>query len=149
MINSARMYSCQRCNAQVTICRQCDRGNRYCMECAPIARQEARKRAATRYQDSHQGRLNHAARQSRYRERQKKKVTHKGSRVLRISDLLISWRNKNKLSSSPPTQKYVPLIYCHCCQDLCSPFLRHNFLRSTASRQFTPKAYFHNHQNSL
>ena len=132
MINAARLYCCQRCNVQVTICRHCDHGNRYCTECAPVARQEARKRAAARYQDSHQGRLNHAARQSRYRERQKKKVTHKGSRVVRISDLLVDGRKKIKLSSIPPAQKYVPLIYCHSCQKLCSPFLRNDFLRSTA-----------------
>ncbi len=132
MIDEARLYNCQRCHAHVTICRHCDHGNRYCMECAPVARQEARKRAAARYQDSHQGRLNHAARQSRYRERQKEKVTHKGSRVVRISDLLIVGRNKVKLSSIPPARKHVPLIYCHSCQNLCSPFLRHDFLRSTA-----------------
>ncbi len=139
MNNAARLYSCQRCNAQVTICRHCDHGNRYCMECAPIARQEARKRAAARYQDSNQGRLNHAARQSRYRERQKKKVTHKGSRILRVSDLLINWQKRIKPPSIPPTQKYVPLIYCHSCHNLCSPFLRHNFLDSATSLQFTPR----------
>jgi hypothetical protein len=105
MINVARLYNCQRCNVQITICRHCDHGNRYCMECAPVAHQEARKRAAVRYQDSQQGRLNHAARQSQYRERQKKKVTHKGSKVVRISDLLIDGRKKNKLSSIPPAQK--------------------------------------------
>ncbi len=132
MINAARLYSCQRCNVQVTICRHCDHGNRYCMECVPIARQEARSRAAARYQDSHQGRLNHAARQSRYRERQMKKVTHKGSRVLRIFDLLIDGRKKVKPPSIPLARKYVPLNYCHSCQKLCSAFLRHNFLRSTA-----------------
>ncbi len=132
MNNAARLYSCQRCNAQVTICRHCDHGNRYCMECAPIARQAARKRAAARYQDSHQGRLNHAARQSRYRERQKKKVTHKGSSTLRISDLLTNGRKKIKLPSIPPARNYAPLIYCHSCQNLCPPFLRFDFLLSTA-----------------
>ncbi|MFT5351941.1 MAG: hypothetical protein ACI9MF_002767 [Gammaproteobacteria bacterium] len=132
MNSAARLYSCQRCHAQVTICRHCDHGNRYCMECAPIARQEARKRAAKRYQDSHQGRLSHAARQSRYRERQKKKVTHKGSIVVWISDLLINGRKKINLSSIPLVQKHIPLIYCHSCKNLCSPFLRLDFLRSTA-----------------
>ena len=108
MNNTARLYSCQRCNAQVTICRHCDHGNRYCMECAPIARQEARKRAALRYQDNHQGRLNHAARQSQYRERQRKKVTHKGSITLRISDLLTIGR-KNQTSTHSPSWKIRPL----------------------------------------
>ena len=132
MINSARLYSCQRCNSQVTICQHCDHGNRYCMECAPIAHQEARKRAAVRYQDSHQGRLKHAARQSQYQERQSKKVTHKGSISLRISDLLTDGRQKIKLPSIPSVQKYVPLIYCHSCQNLCPSFLRSDFLFSTS-----------------
>lgn len=132
MNNAARLYSCQKCNAQVTICRHCDHGNRYCMECAPIAHKEARKRAAARYQDSHRGRLNHAARQSRYRERQKKKVTHKGSGSARVSDLLTDGREKIKLPSIPSARKYVSLIYCHSCQNLCPSFLRLDFLLSTA-----------------
>ena len=132
MKNVARLYSCQRCNAQVTICRHCDHGNQYCMECAPIAHQEAKKRAAVRYQDSHQGRLSHAARQSRYRERQREKVTHKGSRSLRISDLLVNGRKKIKLPPIPTVGKYSPLIFCDSCQNLCSPFVHIDFLHSTA-----------------
>ena len=99
MNNAARLYSCQKCNAQVTICRHCDYGNRYCMECASIARQAARKRALARYQ----GRLNHAVRQSRYRER--KKVTHKGSSTLRFSVPLTDGPVKIKLPSIPQARK--------------------------------------------
>ena len=132
MKNTARLYSCLRCNSQVTICRHCDHGNVYCMECAPTARQGAKNRAAARYQDSYQGRLNHAARQRRYRERLKNKVTHKGSRTLRIYDLLTDGRKKIKLPSILSVQKYLPLIYCHSCHNLCSPFVHRDFLHSTA-----------------
>ena len=132
MNDTVRLYSCQRCNAQVTICRSCDHGNRYCMACAPIARQEARKRATARYQSSQQGKLKHAARQSRYRERIKSIVTHKGSRILRVYDLLTIGRNKMKLQPNPPARKCSSLIYCHYCQKESSTFLRHDFLRSTA-----------------
>ena len=139
MNDTVRLYSCQRCNAQVTICRDCDHGNRYCMECAPIARQEARKRAAARYQSSQQGKLNHAARQSRYRESKKKIVTHKGSRMPRLSDLLTIGRHKIKLPPNPLARKCPSLIYCHSCQKLSSTFLRHDFLGSTARLQYTPR----------
>ena len=77
----------------------CDYGNRYCMGCASIARQAARKRALARYQ----GRLNHAVRQSRYRER--KKVTHKGSSTLRFSVPLTDGPVKIKLPSIPQARK--------------------------------------------
>jgi hypothetical protein len=132
MNNSVRLYSCQRCHAQVTICKGCDHGNQYCMECAPIARQEARKRAAVRYQSSRQGKLNHAARQSRYREREAKIVTHKGSKIRLVSDLLTIGRHKIKLLPNSLAGKYSSLIYCHYCQKLFSSFIRHDFLRSAA-----------------
>ena len=45
--DSARLYSCLRCRSQVVICRHCDRGHVYCVECAPLAREEAKNRAAT------------------------------------------------------------------------------------------------------
>jgi hypothetical protein len=139
MTDPVRLYSCQRCNAQVTICRDCDHGHRYCMECAPIAGQEARKRAAARYQSSRQGKLNHAARQSRYRERKKKIVTHKGSIMLRLSDSLAIGQYKIKLPPHPVARKCPSLIYCHYCQKSFSTFLRHDFLRSTARLSSTQK----------
>ena len=41
-----RLYSCGRCAEQVRICRDCDRGNRYCAgECAQIRRRESLRRA--------------------------------------------------------------------------------------------------------
>jgi len=69
MNDVARIYYCTRCHSQVFICRHCDRGHIYCGQCAPKAQAEAKYRAAQRYQTSHQGRVKHAARQRRYRER--------------------------------------------------------------------------------
>jgi hypothetical protein len=75
-----RLYSCRRCAEQVRICRDCDRGNRYCArECAPMRRRESLRRAGQRYQRSRRGACRHAARQRTWRERQAQKVTHQGS----------------------------------------------------------------------
>ena len=78
--HSPRLYNCQRCGLQVHICRQCDRGNLYCtMGCAPIRRRESVQRARARYQRTYRGACRHAARQSEWRARQRKEVTHQGS----------------------------------------------------------------------
>jgi hypothetical protein len=75
-----RSYQCARCLCPVVICSRCDRGNRYCPGgCAKQARRDSLRRAAARYQRTRQGRFSHAARQQRYRARQRQKVTHQGS----------------------------------------------------------------------
>ena len=75
-----RLYSCGRCVEQVRICRDCDRGQRYCAGgCAKIRRRESLRRAGKRYQLSYRGACGHAARQSAWRGRQAQKVTHQGS----------------------------------------------------------------------
>jgi hypothetical protein len=75
-----RLYNCGRCAQQVRICRDCDRGNRYCAgECAGLRRRESLLRAARRYQRSYRGACAHAARQSAWRERRAQEVTHHGS----------------------------------------------------------------------
>ncbi len=130
--DSARLYSCLRCHSQVTLCRHCDRGQVYCVKCAPVARRDAQNRAARRYQASYQGRVNHAARQRRYRERLKQKVTHKGSSDPRTWVLLLNeWKKIKSLPLRPDSTKLRSLI-CHLCHNLCSPFLRRNYLHSTA-----------------
>jgi hypothetical protein len=75
-----RLYNCARCAEQVRICRECDRGNRYCPgECAQIRRRESLRRAGRRYQGSYRGAYAHAARQRAWRERQTQEVTHHSS----------------------------------------------------------------------
>jgi hypothetical protein len=67
---------CACCNKQVLLCSACDRGNQYCFTCAHLARRKAQALAGRRCQRSSQGRRKHAARQMRYRQRQKQIVTH-------------------------------------------------------------------------
>jgi len=75
-----RLYSCGRCAQQVRICRDCDRGNRYCAgECARIRRRESLRRAGERYQLGYRGACAHATRQRAWRARRAQKVTHQGS----------------------------------------------------------------------
>ncbi len=76
---------CSRCHSLFVICRRCDRVNAHCMRCAPIAGNEAKNGTAARYQESHQGKVRHATRQRRYRERLKERVTHKGSNDRQVS----------------------------------------------------------------
>ena len=79
---SYRLYSCGRCAQQVRICRDCDRGNRYCAgECAQMGRRESLRRAGDRYQLSYRGACHHAARQRLWRLRWAQEVTHQGSQA--------------------------------------------------------------------
>ena len=65
----------------VVICRQCDRGNRYCKEgCAKSARRASSQAAGKRYRATPAGRLGGARRQREYRRRERRAiVTHHGS----------------------------------------------------------------------
>lgn len=128
---SARLFHCARCSSLMKICRCCDRGNVYCTECSTIARREARKQTARRYQQSPQGRLNHAERQRRYRGKQRvasEKVTHKGS----SDELLVitKARRMQATQSLRDKEKQHPkiTIFCDYCAAVCSQFLRRDFL---------------------
>lgn len=131
---SSRLYSCCRCNAQVIICSRCDRGQRYCAgDCRHKAQSESRKRARKKYQSTRVGRFNNAARQHRFRQRQPQKVTHQGSSLKRLHDLL-----KTRLTEIKKTQKPSfsgSTCHCHFCGAVCDPFLRQAFLNS---RLFSP-----------
>ena len=96
----------------------------YCPACALPARLEARHRASQRYQTSLQGRLNHAARQRRYREKKTEKVTHNGS-VEAETPVAHSTQRNPSISSAPATAE---IIICHFCGVICSPFLRAGYL---------------------
>jgi hypothetical protein len=93
MDQPARLYLCARCRVQVVLCSRCDRGNRYCgRPCWHQARAEARRQTAQRYQRSRHGRIAHAQRSRRWRQRRAARgaddgtgddahnVTHQGSR---------------------------------------------------------------------
>ena len=101
---SYRLYSCARCCVQVSICGRCDRGNRYCAEgCAQIRRLESHCRSAERYQQSHRGASNHAARQRLWRERRVQIVTHQGSLAM-ASALKVASCSTATLTQEPHAQ---------------------------------------------
>ncbi len=103
MEKSARLFNCARCHRQVVICSDCDRGNMYCGSgCAQLTRSESVRSAGRRYQNSSRGRFSHAARQRRYRQRQKQKVTHQGSPPQAPNDLLNSGSKRRFDSAGAP-----------------------------------------------
>ncbi|MCK5477339.1 MAG: hypothetical protein KAI44_00330 [Methylococcales bacterium] len=128
MQTSSRLYQCHRCHAPVVICHRCDHGQRYCAKgCSKKARIASQKRASKKYQATRAGRFNNAARQQRFRVRQKQKVTHHCSFQIPPHDVL---SKQLKTPKSPmPHQKQTKIIHCHHCGEVCSPFLRHDFLR--------------------
>jgi len=70
MDQPARLYLCACCRVQVILCSRCDRGNRYCgRQCRHQAREQARRETAQRYQRSWRGRIAHAQRSRRWRQR--------------------------------------------------------------------------------
>jgi hypothetical protein len=104
MDRPARLYLCARCRAQVILCSRCDRGNPYCgRPCWHQARKQARREAARRYQRSRSGRIAHAQRSRRWRQRRAARdaafgagvdaqnVTHQGSQVGAGSAPLAAW----------------------------------------------------------
>lgn len=104
MDQPARLYLCARCRVQVILCSRCDRGNRYCgRQCRHQARKQARRETAQRYQRSWSGRIAHAQRSRRWRQRRAARdgagaagddahnVTHQGSRPGVASAPLVAW----------------------------------------------------------
>ncbi len=134
---SARLFNCLRCHAQVVICRQCDRGQRYCNgHCSDHARRDSLRRSAKRYSTSPSGRRHNAERQRRYRQRQreevKKKVTHQGSTPIHRAALLLSHPTAESVSVSRSSLPYRDsTLRCHCCDQVCDPFLRRRFLHTS------------------
>ena len=136
MPSSARLFNCARCRCQVVICSHCDRGNIYCgKRCSQTARRHSRRKASGRYQKTYRGRCAHAARQNRYRQRRRAKVTHQGSPpVLPDETLPTKPRTSARQGESPAT---VPGdgIRCDLCGRVCSHFLRQSFLRRRPTRE--------------
>ena len=123
------------CRVQVVICSDCDRGHIYCAECAPRARRRSLHDAGRRYQASRRGRMKHAARSRRWRER-RNNVTHHGSLPDQPAALL----------SEDPVVVEAPLLldnqhsvhgqrwHCMRCGRRCSAAVRQDFLRRRVHR---------------
>lgn len=133
-----RLFLCARCRTQVLICSCCDRGQIYCAGgCAREARQQAQHAAGRRYQASWRGRVNHAARMSRWRARQKN-VTHQGSPsptddVLVDAATVVAAGNRLAAAISDGAGRSKGLgtgpWRCHWCGRRCPPLVRNGFLR--------------------
>jgi hypothetical protein len=129
---SGRLFNCARCLHQHVICSHCDRGNIYCSsECASATRKERQKLSGQRYQDGFRGRQKHAARQARYRTRQKEKVTHQGSPRNCPDDLLLLSPEGQSAVTGTVTEK---TIFCSFCRKSLSSALRITFLQRQVSR---------------
>lgn len=129
MCRTARLFTCARCRRQVVICSRCDRGNRYCGKpCAQTARRQSQRAAARRYQASRRGRLAHAARQHRYRQRRRTKVTHQGSLPRRPDGTLPAESGQSDRQGVVPGADVGADRRCDLCAARCSPFLRQGFL---------------------
>lgn len=127
---SARLFLCGRCRQQVLICSCCDRGQIYCAGgCAGAARQQSLREAGRRYQSSRDGRFAHAARNRRYRARQKI-VTHHGSPTEAGDGLLA--QSSAAIVKGAAGARIPPLTarhHCHWCARRCPAFVRQGFLR--------------------
>jgi len=130
---SARTYACARacCKAEVLVCRKCDCGQRYCSkQCRQQARLAAQRRASRKYQSGYAGRVNHARRQRRYRERERQSeiVTHQRSQEACEGDLL-----QPLLNETQDTVRKPPVAWhCHWCGRPVARVVRCNWLRHTA-----------------
>jgi len=105
-ISALRRFRCALCGVLALVCRFCDRGQIYCAhECSQIARRESLRRASVRHQASREGRRNHAARQTHYREsrRELQKVTHQGPPSPSVS--LLPAVTGHSVSQSAPVEE--------------------------------------------
>ena len=146
--DSPRLFVCARCRAPATVCRHCDRGQRYCsLECSREARAKSSREAGRSYQRSAEGRAKNAARQRAYRERQKalrqQAVTHQRVRT-RAKAASPPTASSSALSrsarpSARTTRSSGPLcfVHLHTCVTCASPVheaVRHDSLRPGRSR---------------
>jgi hypothetical protein len=156
----ARLYLCARCRVQVILCSRCDRGNRYCgRQCGHQAREQARRETALRYQRSWGGRIAHAQRSRRWRQRRAARdaacgpgndahnVTHQGSRPGQAAAPLVAWTHDSATiapanttadvtaQSAPPELDIVtlptaaPCWVCRRCGERQPAALRLGFVR--------------------
>jgi hypothetical protein len=161
MDRSVRLFLCARCRDQVLLCSDCDRGQQYCSrECSSMTRRERRRETAERYQSSRRGRVQHAARTARWRERRRSlrqtgtggginKVTHQGCLEAAADASLIACDipsaseptidtesvNNITLGSADATPVAAPATWlCRRCSRPVLPHVRQGWLRTNSVR---------------
>lgn len=143
-----RMFGCTRCQTQVFICSDCDRGQIYCgTACSRTARAQHHREADRRYQQSRKGRFTHAARARRYRRRQKAahNVTDQGSPGVGPDGSLPAGPAvlPEQRPRTPPPATTAACFRCSFCGAPTSDGVRRGFLRRrpvslTHHRQLPP-----------
>jgi len=152
---TGRLFLCARCQTQVLVCSQCDRGQRYCATgCADITRLSLQREAGKRHQQGRAGRHKHASRMHQWRKRRAaaaKIVTHHSSLGTPADAVLpgnesppaIPPDSQPQLPCSPtasesivlcatansPCDVSAPVWRCHWCQSPCPALVRQGFLR--------------------
>ena len=128
MRESLRQFNCARCHQYCEIGGCCDRGNIYCgMLCSMAARAASLLAAGARYQRSFKGAIKNAARQAKWRakERLKKEhelkiVTHQGSPSMDGCGVL----------QAPVERAFKAMHgYCHFCGRYVGVWLRRSFYK--------------------
>ena len=140
----ARLFICARCRTQVLLCSRCDRGQRYCgRACSRESRLQATRAAGRRYQDSRAGRMAHAARSRRWRQRSRERalaagetgdacnfVTHQGSPVPTSDAPLAAPEQAGQPVSAASDALTAPITaHCRRCTAPLPPCVRQGFLR--------------------
>ena len=131
MKHAPRLFQCALCHIQSIVCSKCDRGQIYCGPvCAVFARKKSMKLAGMRYQKTFNGKRHHAARQARYRMRQRKIVTHQGSPSMSQHAPMDSLENKPKKTENEHKKQ---ALTCCFCEKPVSDWIRNDFLRRRRS----------------
>jgi hypothetical protein len=142
-----RRFLCARCRVVAYLCTACDRGQRYCSdECSLAARRRSQRESDRRYQSSERGRLKHAERARRYRQRCRS-VTEQGAVVSAERDVCSTSATSEVSTpssaeetattvasgSSTDKQAHSGQVSCHLCRRWCDPWIRHAPLRRRRS----------------
>jgi hypothetical protein len=132
---SCRSFLCGRCRSQVLVCRECDRGQNYCIgTCAQEARRDKQREARRRYQATPRGRAMHAARSRRYRARGRCVTDHGLANEQKTGPFLKSEVGE-ALSEPSSSRKSPPQWLCHHCRRSASAFVRLSALRPRHNRR--------------
>lgn len=129
--DSYRLFYCARCGRPRDICPRCDRGQIYCCRsCSKQSRREKQGESGQRYQRSLRGRLRHAARQQRYRKRQRstKEVTHQGSPP-KCEESVSESVERDVGQGAEAVPAGPDVVVCEFCGRRCRPFARLEPLR--------------------
>ena len=154
MDRTARLFLCARCRDQVLLCSHCDRGQQYCSRaCSSVSRRERRRQTARLYQGSRCGRLKHAARTARWRQRRRSlrhrinKVTHQGCSVAHADASLpacdIPSAGEFTIGTEPTTDTVLAsagtapfaALVCRRCAHRLLPHMRLGWLRPNSERR--------------